>query len=57
MMEKQHRNKIRGRFPKWYEKKPIVCLNIPDGYDFIQPELVMLLRDKFEDVYRRGLWT
>jgi len=57
VMEKYHRSVIRDRFPQWYEKKSIVCLYIPDEYDFMQPELVVLLRDKFEDVYRRGLWT
>jgi predicted protein tyrosine phosphatase len=54
-MEKQHRNKIRERFPHWYEKKPIVCLYIEDIYDFMQPELVAVLKEKFEEVWRRGL--
>ncbi|QQR85949.1 MAG: protein tyrosine phosphatase [Flavobacteriales bacterium] len=55
VMEKRHRNTIRDRFPEWYEKKPIVCLCIEDIYDFMQPELVAILKDKFEDVLRRGL--
>ena len=55
VMEKQHRNKIRERFPHWYEKKPIVCLYIEDIYDYMQPELIIVLTEKFEDVWRRGL--
>ena len=60
VMEKQHRNKIRERFPKWYEKKPIVCLYIDDVYDYMQPELIAVLKEKSdtyrtEDVWRRGL--
>lgn len=55
VMEKYHRNAIRTKFPAWYDRKPIVCLYIPDVYDFMQPELIALLREKFEDVYRRGL--
>lgn len=55
VMEKHHRNTIRHRFPAWYERKTIVCLDIEDIYDFMQPELIAILRDKFEDVYRRGL--
>lgn len=55
VMEKQHRNKIRERFPQWYEKKPIVCLYIEDIYDYMQPELIAVLQEKFEDVWRRGL--
>lgn len=55
VMEKYHRNVIRERFPDWYQKKPLVCLYIDDIYDLMQPELVTMLRDKFEDVHRRGL--
>ena len=55
VMEKMHRNTIRERFPQLYERKPIVCLYIEDIYDFMQPELVAILREKFEDVLRRGL--
>jgi predicted protein tyrosine phosphatase len=55
VMEKHHRNKIRERFPQLYEKKPIVCLYIEDIYGYMQPELITLLKEKFEDVVRRGL--
>ena len=55
VMEKHHRNSIRTKFPDLYEKKPIVCLYIEDIYAYMQPELIAILREKFEDVYRRGL--
>jgi predicted protein tyrosine phosphatase len=55
VMEKYHRNKIRKDYPEIYNQKPIICLYIPDDYDFMQPELVELLKIKFEDVYKRGL--
>jgi len=55
VMEKHHRNTIRKNFPDVYKQKPIVCLYIPDDYDFMQPELIEILRHKFEDVYKRGL--
>jgi predicted protein tyrosine phosphatase len=55
VMEKQHRNKIRERFPQLSEQKPIVCLYIEDIYDYMQPELISVLQEKFEDVWRRGL--
>lgn len=32
-----------------------MCLYIEDIYDFMQPELIAILKEKFEDVYRRGL--
>ena len=55
VMEKHHRNHIREKFPHIYKQKKIVCLYIPDEYDFMQAELISLLKDKVEDVYRRGL--
>ena len=55
VMEKHHRNTIRQRFPDIYKNKKIVCLYIPDDYDFMQDELIGLLKDKFESVFRRGL--
>lgn len=55
VMEKHHRNFIRQKFPEIYANKKIVCLYIPDDYDFMQIELIAILKDKFEDVYKRGL--
>lgn len=55
VMEKHHRNSIRSFFPEVYKKKKIVCLYIPDEYEYMQPELVNLLKSRFEDVYTRGL--
>jgi predicted protein tyrosine phosphatase len=55
VMEKAHRNFIRQKYPEFYKKKKIVCLYIPDDFDFMQPELISILRDKVEDVYQKGL--
>ncbi|HLP93058.1 MAG TPA: hypothetical protein VK168_03435 [Saprospiraceae bacterium] len=55
VMEKYHRNKIRSKFPDIYSNKKIVCLYIPDNYDFMDTDLIDILKLKFEDVYRRGL--
>ncbi len=55
VMEKHHRNFIREKHPSIYENKKIVCLYIPDEYDYMQKELIFLLKDRVEDVYRRGL--
>jgi predicted protein tyrosine phosphatase len=53
-MEKSHRNFIRQKYPE-YDKKNIVCLYVPDDFDFMQPELIDILKDKVADVYKRGL--
>lgn len=55
VMEKHHRNFIRNRFSEIYKNKKIVCLYIPDEYDYMQTELIALLKGKVEDVYRRKL--
>lgn len=55
VMEKHHRNYIRQHFPDIYKDKKIVCLYIPDDYDYMQAELIAILRDKMEDVYKRQL--
>lgn len=52
VMEREHQNKIRKRFPDYYQKKPIICLYIPDNYDYMEQSLIDLLRVKFEQIYR-----
>ncbi len=55
VMEKYHRNHIRNHFPEIYKNKRIVCLYIPDDYDFMQTELIGILKHKVEDIYNRNL--
>ena len=55
VMEKHHRNYIRKHFPEIYKYKKIVCLYIPDDYDYMQEELIVTLKNKVEDVYGRKL--
>ena len=55
VMERHHRNTIRSGFQKYYETRPIVCLYIPDDYDYMQPELISILKERMEDVYKKGL--
>jgi predicted protein tyrosine phosphatase len=43
VMERTHRNKLTKRF-KRHLKARVICLNIPDDYAFMDPELVSLLR-------------
>ena len=46
VMERRHRNRIHARFRDLYAVKPVRCLYIPDEYDFMDPELVRLLRER-----------
>lgn len=42
-MEKAHRNKLRKRFRRHIKAARVICLDIPDEYEFMDPELVHLL--------------
>ena len=46
VMEKAHRNRLNQRFRAHLNGKQVICLNIPDDYDFMQPELIRLLESK-----------
>lgn len=46
VMEKAHRSKLQRRFRAALGGKRVICLDIPDDYDFMQPELVQLLEIK-----------
>lgn len=46
VMEKRQRNKIRSCHEDVYQTKKIICLYIPDSYDFMDPELIRLIRER-----------
>ena len=39
-MEKSHLARVRARFAEALDGKRVVCLHIPDDYEFMQPELI-----------------
>lgn len=43
VMEKAHRNRLNRKFGSALGKKRIVVLDIPDEYDYMDPELIRLL--------------
>jgi predicted protein tyrosine phosphatase len=46
VMEPTHRSKLQKRFRPAAGGKRIICLGIPDEYDYMQDELVALLTAK-----------
>jgi len=46
VMEKAHRNRLSSRFRSHLNGKRVICLDIPDDYDYMQPELIHLLEAK-----------
>jgi len=45
-MEKSHRRKLAKNFQPWLKGKRVVCLDIPDDYEYMDLALVELLKKK-----------
>jgi len=43
VMERAHRARLQRRFRAHLKRARVICLDIPDDYAFMQPELVALL--------------
>jgi predicted protein tyrosine phosphatase len=46
VMEQEHRRKLQQHFRRNLRKARVICLDIPDNYKFMDPELVALLQKK-----------
>lgn len=46
VMEKTHRNKLSKKFKPHLKNKRLICLGIPDQYEYMEPELIELLEQK-----------
>jgi predicted protein tyrosine phosphatase len=46
VMEKAHRRRLGERFRAHLNGKKVICLDIPDDYSYMQPELVNILETK-----------
>jgi len=51
VMEDAQRKELSRRFPKQYLQKCIISFNIPDVFQFNQPELVSLLKQRFIELF------
>ena len=54
VMEQTQRRYLNAHFAHSVKDKKIVCLNIPDKYGYMQPELVAVLRAKVLPLLRRS---
>jgi predicted protein tyrosine phosphatase len=46
VMEKAHRSKVQKRFRSSLNSKRMICLDIPDEFEFMDPMLVKLLQSR-----------
>jgi len=46
VMEKMHKNKITKKYRSLLKGKRLVVLDIPDSYEYMDPDLIQLLKRK-----------
>jgi predicted protein tyrosine phosphatase len=46
VMEKAHRNKLSSRFKQHLKNAKVICLDIPDDFEYMDPTLIKLLKGK-----------
>ena len=44
VMERAHRNKLSAKFKQHLKNARVVCLEIPDEFEFMSPDLIQLLK-------------
>jgi predicted protein tyrosine phosphatase len=57
VMEKAHRSRLSKRFRAHLKNARVVCLDIPDQYEFMDPDLVRILNEKVPPFLRRNSST
>lgn len=46
VMEKTHRSKVAKKYKDLLKNKKLACLDIPDNYECMDPELVRILKSR-----------
>jgi predicted protein tyrosine phosphatase len=44
VMERSHRDKLSKQYRRHLKNRRVICLDIPDEYEYMDPRLVMLLK-------------
>lgn len=52
VMEKAHRNRLSSRYKAWLNGKRVICLDVPDDYEYMDPVLVELLKRRVSPFLR-----
>ena len=52
VMEKAHRNKLQKKYRKYINKQRIICLDIPDEYEFMDEGLIALLKRRIGPFFK-----
>jgi predicted protein tyrosine phosphatase len=46
VMEKSHRNKLQKKYKKQLNKQRVICLDIPDEYEYMDEGLINILKQR-----------
>ena len=52
VMEKTQRNKLSKKFRAHLRNKRVICLDIPDEFEYMSPELIRILEAKVGPFFR-----
>jgi predicted protein tyrosine phosphatase len=52
VMEKAQLSRLKRQMGPFLKGKQLVCLDIPDSFEFMQPELVQLMRARLQRIVR-----
>ena len=51
VMEKRHKERLQQKYPEALAEKRCVCLFIADDYEYMEEELVRMLREKMVEIF------
>ncbi len=54
VMERTHRNKLSQQFQAHLRDKRVICLDLPDDFEYMDPVLIRLLEAKAGPFFSRG---
>ncbi len=52
VMEKKHKERLQEKFPEELAGKQCLCLFIPDDFEYMEPALIDLLREKMREHFQ-----
>ena len=52
VMENAHKRKLRTKFREHLKNQKLICLGIPDNYEYMAPELVDIFRSRIPQFLR-----
>lgn len=53
VMERNHLKRLKGRYGRFIKSRRVICLDIPDRFEFMDDELIALLRRKVTPLISR----